>query len=137
MSRLRTLLPALWAGMLLCIALMAAPALFATLPSADAGRAANRLFAIEAGVSMAMALIFVMIERRQGGAAHGANVLLALGALFCTVIGYYALQPLMGDARMGIGRLSFGQLHTTSAAFYVLKVVLVLVLSWRVTARIS
>jgi len=58
-------------------------------------------------------------------------MMLALGALFCTVAGYFALQPMMAAARAGQGPLSFGQLHAVSAVFYGLKLLLVLVLAWR------
>ena len=47
--------------------------------------------------------------------------------------GYYALLPQMEAARGGQGALSFGQLHAVSAAFYGVKVLLVLALVWRAT----
>ena len=47
-TRWRRLLPGLWAGLLLCIAAIAAPAAFRALPSADAGRVVARMFAREA-----------------------------------------------------------------------------------------
>lgn len=136
-TRLRQLVPALWAGLLLCIGLIAAPAAFATLAPADAGRVVGRLFAQEAFVSMAAALLFVMLERKHSGAVLGANVWLALGALFCTVAGYFALQPMMAAARSGQGSWSFGQLHTLSLAFFAIKAVFVCALAWRTTARSS
>ena len=43
-------------------------------------------------------------------------MLLALGTVFCTVAGYYALAPLMAAARAGQGSLSFAQLHGISLA---------------------
>ena len=46
----------------------------------------------------------------------GADTMLALGALFCTVAGYFALQPMMADARAGRGALGFGALHAISTA---------------------
>ena len=58
-------------------------------------------------------------------------MILALGTVFCTVAGYFALQPMMAAARAGQGPLSFGQLHAVSAAFYGAKVLLVLALAWR------
>jgi hypothetical protein len=58
-------------------------------------------------------------------------MLLALGALFCTVAGYFGILPLMQAARAGQGTLSFGQLHGISSAFYFAKVLLVLALAWR------
>jgi hypothetical protein len=78
-------------------------------------------------------LLFIMLERKGGGRAMGANVLLALGAMFCTVAGYYALQPMMAAARAGAGALTFGQLHAVSLALYALKTGLVLTLAWRVS----
>lgn len=132
LPRLRVLLPALWAGLLLCIATLATPAAFAMAP-AEAGRIVGRIFAQEAVVSMSLALIITAIERRAAPDRQ-AGVWLALGALFCTVAGYYALQPMMAAARLGQGVLSFGQLHAISLLFFALKGVLVLVLAWRAAA---
>lgn len=132
LQRLRVLLPALWAGLLLCIATLATPAVFAVAPE-SAGRIVGRIFAQEAVVSMALALLLTAIERKLAPERQ-AGVWLALGALFCTVAGYYALQPMMAAARLGQGTLSFGQLHAISLLFFALKGVLVLVLAWRAAA---
>lgn len=142
LARLAMLLAGLWAGLLLAIAAFAAPAAFAVLPSADAGRVVGRLFAREATASLFVAVVLFMIERRRAGDAAeagsgsrlNANMLLVAGALFCTVAGYYALQPMMAAARAGQGAWSFGALHAVSTAFYGLKTLLVLVLAWRLTA---
>ena len=139
MSRLRRLLPALWAGLLLAIALVAAPSAFAVLPQHDAGRVVARLFAIEAEVSIALAMLLFLIERRRASAAAEAGqgsvisapMLLLLGTLVCTVAGYFALLPLLEAARGGQGRWSFAALHGVSLGFYGLKTVLVLALAWR------
>jgi hypothetical protein len=136
-ARLRQLVPALWAGSLLCVALIAAPAAFATLSPAEAGRVVGRLFAQEAYVSLAAALLFVMLDRKHGGAVFGANLLFALGALFCTVAGYFALQPMMAASRAGQGSWTFGQLHAVSLAFFAVKALLVCALAWRTTSRSS
>ncbi|MEW6704165.1 MAG: DUF4149 domain-containing protein [Pseudomonadota bacterium] len=144
MARLRVLLPALWAGVLLCIALVATPAPFATLTPADAGRVVGRIFAQEAYFSLVVAVALFLMERRIAaadaaagrGSAMSTNVLLLLGTLFCTVAGYFALQPLMAAARAGQGGPSFAVLHGVSAGFFGLKTVLVCALSWR-TARPS
>jgi hypothetical protein len=73
--------------------------------------------------------------RRAASQEHGMQftpaMLLTLGALFCTVAGYFALQPLMAAAKAGQGAFSFGQLHALSAAFYLIKLALVLTLAWR------
>lgn len=133
MQRLRVLLPALWAGVLLCVALIAAPAAFAALAPADAGRVVARLFAQEAYLSLALSLIVVLLERRRAPGLR-AEALLALGALFCTVAGYFALQPMMAAARAGQGAWTFAQLHTLSLALFAVKLGLVLALAWRVSS---
>lgn len=136
LARLRRLLPALWGGLLLCIAAVATPAPFATLERAQAGLVVAHIFHREAFLSLALALAVVLIERRRARAGVGrqfsTEALLALGALFCTVAGYFALQPMMAAARAGQGALSFGQLHGVSLAFFGLKIVCVMVLAWRV-----
>jgi cytochrome b561 len=138
MERLRVLLAALWAGVLLAVALIATPAAFATLPAAEAGRVAARVLGIEAHLSLGLALLLLLLERRRardtGGPAMTVEVLLVLGALFCTVAGHFALQPMIEAARAGEGRWSFATLHTVALAFYGLKLLLVLVLAWRGTA---
>ncbi len=144
LERLRRLLPGLWAGWLLCVALLATPAGFALLPAADAGRLAGRMLAQEAYTSLALGVLLLVLERRAArqrapagdGSQFSAGMALALGALFCTVAGYFAVQPMMATARVGQGALRFGQLHAVSAAFYVLKVGLVLALAWRAAGGI-
>jgi len=50
--------------------------------------------------------------------------------LFCTIAGYYGLQPLMADAKAGSGIASFGALHGASLAFFGVKGLAVLALAW-------
>ena len=138
-ERLRRLLPAVWAGLLLCVALIATPAPFATLSPADAGRVVGRVFVQEAWASLALALWLLATERRRARAAAevgagsvlSTEMLLLLGAVFCTVAGHFGLQPLMTAARSGAGALSFGQLHAISVLFFGVKTLLVLALAWR------
>lgn len=143
LARLHRLLPALWAGALLCIGLIATPAPFATLAVHDAGRVVSRILAQEAWLSLAAGVVLLLLCRRESrqavaagsGSAFSADMLLVLATLFCTVAGYFAIQPLMPAARAGQGPFSFGQLHLASASFFVLKALLVLVLAWRSGAR--
>ncbi len=142
LERAAVLLAGLWAGGLLAIAALAAPAAFAVLAAPDAGRLVGRIFAHEAALSLALAIVLLLLERRRiraaveagRSSALSANMLLALAALFCTVAGYYALQPMMAAARAGQGTLSFGALHAISSGFYGLKTLLVLALAWRLSA---
>ncbi len=139
LERLRRLLPGLWAGWLLCVALLATPAVFSQLSGAEAGRLVGRMLAQEAYTSLALGVLLLVLERlaarraAQAGAGpqFSVGMVLALAALFCTVAGYFGVQPLMPAARMGQGALSFGQLHAISSAFYLAKILLVLALAWR------
>jgi hypothetical protein len=142
-ARLAALVAGCWAGMLAAVALIAAPAAFATLPAADAGRVVARIFAVEAYVSLALAMLLFIVERARSrraaeageGSVLSAELLLIAGSLFCTVAGYFALQPMMAAARAGQGSMSFGALHGASTAFFALKALLVLTLAWRLTRR--
>lgn len=141
-QRWRALLPALWAGALIAVATLATPAPFATLPQAEAGRVVARVLSHEAHASLVLGVLVLLLERRAArreaaegrGSQFGTGMALALGAIFCTVLGYFALQPLMPAARAGQGAFSFAQLHLASTACYLLKTALVLALAWRAVA---
>jgi hypothetical protein len=133
------LVPAVWLGMLLCVALIATPAGFALLPRSQAGALAGRILGQEAYLSLAAGVVVVLLERwslrsstsgGQAAATFTRGMLYALGAIFCTVLGYFALQEPMAEARAGQGRLSFAQLHTVSLGAYGVKVLLVAALAW-------
>lgn len=136
-------LAGLWAGGLLVIGGMAAPAAFAVAAPEVAGRIAGRLFAQEAHIGLGVAAALVLLLRhharlvagRRAGSLFSPDLMLVLGAVFCTVAGYFALQPMMASARAGQGGLSFGTLHGLSAAFFGAKALLVLALAWRLTRR--
>jgi Domain of unknown function (DUF4149) len=108
----------------------------------DAGRFVNRLFEQDAYLSIGVAVVLFAIERQRSrdaaaagtGSVFSANLMLLLGALFCTVAGYFAVQPMMEAARAGQGALSFGALHAISAGFFVMKGLLVLALAWRLSS---
>ena len=138
-ERLRRLLPALWAGVLLCIALIATPVPFALLDRADAGRVVGRIFVQEAWLSLVLAVALLAMERRRarlaagrgGGSILSTEMLLVLGTVFCTVAGYFGIQPMLPAARAGQGMLTFGQLHLASTLFFAVKIVLLVALAWR------
>jgi Domain of unknown function (DUF4149) len=139
LERLRRLLPGLWAGWLLCVALLATPAVFAQLTGAEAGRLVSRMLAQEAYTSLALGVVLLVLERLAArraaqcgtGPQFSVGMSLALAAVFCTVAGWFGVLPLMPAARLGQGALSFGQLHAVSAAFFGVKTLLVLALAWR------
>jgi hypothetical protein len=139
MERLRRLLPPLWLGWTLCVAALATPSAFAMLARADAARVVGRMLAQEAYTALAVGLVVLMLERAAArraweagqGSQFAAGVALAAGTLFCTLAGYFALQPMMDAARLGQGALSFGQLHAISVGFFAVKAVLIAALAWR------
>ena len=137
---LRRLLPGVWLGLLAAIAFVAMPAAFAVLDRASAGALARQVFAVEAPLSLGFGALLLVIERRAGLERHLATgvsqftvaMMLLLGALFCTVAGYYGLQPMMETARAGgSAALGFGQLHALSTVFFGAKGLAVLALAWR------
>jgi hypothetical protein len=137
-------LSGLWAGLLLGVGFIAAPAGFATAPAEVAGRIASRLFAQEAYVSLALAVLLLLLLRRVArdaarmklGSVFSADMLLVLGTLFCTVAGTFGVQTRMAAAKAGqAASLSFGALHGVSAGLFGLKALLVLVLAWRLSAQ--
>lgn len=138
-ERLRRLLPAVWLGLVLCVAFIAAPAPFAVLSSADAGRVNGRLFVHEAWVAIGLALLLWMLERSRAlraaragqGSMLSTEMILLAGTLLCTLGGTFAVQPLLVAARAGQTTLSFGQLHLVSVALFGIKGVLIAVLAWR------
>lgn len=142
---LRRLLPGLWAGLLLTVALVATPAPFALLTQAEAGRVVARILAHEAYASLALGVALLALERvrakrraeAETGSQFSLEMAFAAGALFCTVAGYFGLQPMMAAAKAGQGPLSFGQLHAVSAAFYGAKALLVLGLALRASRPFS
>lgn len=142
-ARFAALIAGLWAGVLVCIGAIAAPSAFALLALPDAGRFVGRLFAQDAYLSLAAAIVLFVIERQRarGAAATGtgsvfsANLVILLGTLFCTVAGYFAVQPMMEAARAGQGSVSFATLHFVSAGMFALKGLLVLALAWRLISR--
>jgi len=136
LRRAQMLLAALWGGLLLSIAGLVMPGAFAVLERAQAILLAGHVFRLEAQVSLAAALLLMMMERRavrDGGPVVSAEVLLPAGAMFCTVVGYYVLQPMMENALHGASGMSAMALHGMSMGFYGIKTLLVLVLAWRLS----
>ena len=139
LERLRCFLPACWAGALLSLALMVGPAAFGLLERADAGRVLGRIFLQEAWLSLLLGVLLLGLERvlaqreaeRGLGSVLSTEMMLVLGALFCTVAGYFGVQQFMAAARSGQASLSFGQLHAISVVFFGLKILLLTVLAWR------
>jgi hypothetical protein len=149
--RLQSFVACAWAGILVAVGGVAAPSLFAVLERTQAGAGAGRIFTNEARLSLALAMVLFVIERRrvrdlaEAAEASGhatkvmtGNLLLVLAALFLTVFGEFALHPMIEAAKAGQPtRLSFGALHGISAMLFWVKAVAVISLGWRLTAAPS
>ena len=132
--------------MLFAIGALVMPAAFAALPAADAGRdGCRRVRRARRRLSLALAAVLLLswrAARRAAAAAGGrgslasAEVLLVFGALFCTVAGYFALQPMMAAGARGPGRAGrSARCMPPQLGFFALKSLLVLALAWRLTRR--
>lgn len=144
-ARAAALAPAVWAGVLLCVALIATPAPFATLPRAQAGAVVAHIFVREAWGGLVLALMLLALARRRArdaaeagtGSQFSGEMLLLLGTVFLTVLGYFALQPMLPAARAGQGAFSFAQLHAFSSLCFALKTLLWLMLAWRASGGVT
>ncbi|MFG6449574.1 DUF4149 domain-containing protein [Roseateles sp. BYS180W] len=143
--RLQRLLSAAWLGSMLSLAALVAPAAFALLPRAQAGDLMRRLFEYDARLSLAAGVLLLLLQRKRQVAQDESSdesrraavisweLVCPLLALLCTVAGFYALQPLMEQARAGQGAWTFGQLHAVSSVFYAFKLLAVAVLALRLS----
>jgi hypothetical protein len=138
LARLGAWLAGVWAGTMAGTGFVAAPALFALLTPAGAGRLAARLFAVDATLGLCFGAVLALIglqlarDRAEHGAGSrfGIELMLALAALLCIVIGYYAVQPMLEAARAGSGVLSFAALHGIASTFFVVRLIIVGALAW-------
>jgi len=139
--RVAACIAGLWAGLIAGISFIGAPAGFAALSREAAGQVAGRMFAHEAYLALAVSVMLLLLVRKQArhdaeagrGSVFSTEVVIVLGTLFCTMFGYFAVQPMMATARAGQGLWSFGALHGLSAALFGLKGLLALALAWRLT----
>ena len=143
LARIGTVVSAAWAGEMLAVGGIAAPSLFAALPRSEAGSVAARLFATDATVAVVVGALVAIVSLQLGrqraehgvGSRFSVELMLALAAVAAVVLGYYAVEPMLGPARMGQGPLSFGALHALSTAFFAVRFVLVALLAWRFGGR--
>ncbi|HEY2559430.1 MAG TPA: DUF4149 domain-containing protein [Caldimonas sp.] len=132
--RAAALLAGIWAGLIAAIGFVAAPVLFATLPSGDAGHAAAHLFRADAAIGLGLGALLLVLALQQarrrsrpGSSRFSAEMVLVLVALFCIVAGHYAIEPMLGRGDSP----SFAVLHGVASAFFVVKFVAVVALAWR------
>lgn len=137
-----SLISSVWAGMLLTVGGLAAPALFQVLDRVQAGTGAGRIFTLEARVSLLLGLAMLVLSWLSSRSPVGrANLVCLLLVIGLTAVGHFGLHPLIQAVKTGqplpepFMQLTFAQLHGASSALFALKTVLVVVLSWRLSAR--
>lgn len=134
-ARARLLIATLWAGSLWTVGYLVAPTLFATLSDRVlAGTIAGRLFRIEAWLSVVCALALILLARlTQPGEdvrARRQLLVLAIGMLACTLVGFFGVQPFMANLREAAGpggvmdsdaKATFAILHGVSSVLYLIQ----------------
>ena len=137
--RVAAWLAGVWTGAVAALGLISAPVLFAVLPRAEAGDAAAHLFRIDAGLGLVVGAVLLVLTlqaaRRgaeRGGSRFSVEMVLVLVALFCIVVGHYAIGPMLDEARGDHSR--FALLHGMTSVFFVVKFVAIAVLAWRLAA---
>jgi predicted neutral ceramidase superfamily lipid hydrolase len=135
-TAVRHLVAALWAGSLWAIGFLAAPAVFASADSTQAGNIVSMLLTREAWLSIAcMLLLLVLVRGASDLDARRKRLLnvLVVIALVLTLVNYFGLQALMAQLRAAAGpggvRASpqwteFAVLHGVSQLLYVIQSVL-------------
>jgi len=129
-------LAGIWSGAVAALGFVAAPVLFSVLPRAQAGDAAAHLFRVDAWLGLVVGAILLVLtlnvarsRAAAGGSRFSLEMLLVLVALGCIVGGHYALTPMLESARGDARR--FAVLHAVASVFFVVKLVAIAVLAWR------
>lgn len=129
----RLLVAALWAGVLWALGYIAAPAAFAVLGSVQAGDLVAVLLTRQAWLSMACALVLLVLLRVSTDLAPPRRRflnLLVLAMLVCTLVIFVGLQPAMAQLRelAGAGGVraspywtEFAVMHGVSQLFYLVQ----------------
>jgi hypothetical protein len=130
----------LWSGSLWTVGYIVTPTLFATLTDRVlAGTIAGSLFRVEAWLSVACAVVLLLLPAGEENDARARKVVwrLVLAMLVCTLVGYFGVQPFMAALREGAGpagvmdadsRMRFGILHGIASAIYLVQSLLGLAL---------
>lgn len=136
----RLLAAVLWAGTLWALGYIAAPAVFAAVPSTVAGDVVAVLLDRLGWVSIGCAAVMLVLVRVSGdldaGRRRSLN-LLVLAMLACALVMWAGLQPAMAQMREAAGAAGvraspywtqFAVMHGVSQLFHVIESVLAVVL---------
>jgi hypothetical protein len=132
MHRIAAVTLTLWAGSLWTICALAAPAAFAVLERAAAGRMAGTLFRIETWLGAACALmLFAAALVHKPLAERLSPPWLIAATAAAPLLSELVLSPMMAAARVAGDMSRFGMLHGLSAILFVAAALGALVLVLR------
>ncbi|WP_238945437.1 DUF4149 domain-containing protein [Vandammella animalimorsus] len=139
LQRLPVMAAALWWGGLSVVGFLSVPLLFMSLPTAQAGQVAAKLFTAMTWLSVAcgMLLVFLLKPARAGdGAAAGAAAPVPLAWTGWALAGVVlALLVEFGIAPRILARENLALWHNLATALYALQWLCAAVLLWRLGGR--
>ena len=129
--RARLLIACLWAGSLWAVGYLVAPTLFITLPDQVlAGTIAGKLFRVEAWLSVVCGIVLITLCYFHAPDGRLKKLLvLSVGMLLCTLVGYFGIQPFMASLREATvggvittdAKTQFGILHGVASGIYFIQ----------------
>ena len=134
LARVAPFAAALWWGSLTAVGFMVVPLLFKFLPTpAMAGHMAARLFTAQTWVSVACAVVLVLVSRSNrpsalAGRAQAALVFIVLGMLLALLI-EFAVAPRI------VARENLRLWHGAGSVMYVVQWLCAAAVLWRITAE--
>ena len=134
LARVAPFAAALWWGSLTAVGFMVVPLLFKFLPTpAMAGHMAARLFTAQTWVSVACAVVLLLVSRSNrpsalSGRAQAALVFIVLGMLLALLI-EFAVAPRI------VARENLRLWHGAGSVMYAVQWLCSAVVLWRITAE--
>jgi hypothetical protein len=125
------MLLALWAGSLVTVCAIAAPAAFAVLSDRQtAGQVAGRLFLIETIVGIVVSVVVLAAYAASRIIAPRSVAVLVAIAAAAPLISHVILSPLMDSARSAGNMARFGALHGVSALLFAIACICSVAALW-------
>lgn len=143
---------ALWAGSLVTIGYVVAPALFANLSDAQvAGMIAGTLFRVEGSISLIAGVALLVLANlliKRGLDRYRRVRWYLLAMIVASAVIAFVLQPIMGELRedaltqgapvmLSVHAHTFKQLHGLSSILYLTQTLIGLLMLWRVSRPID
>ncbi len=134
LTRLPTLLAALWWGSLTTVGLLVVPLLFVHLPTpALAGGMAARLFAAQTWVTVACCVLLLLISRPKGEVAQypwaQAAMVFIIGGLLLALLSQFGVAPRI------VARENLRVWHAVGSGMYLVQWLCAGITLWITTGR--